>query len=238
MLSPQHYNELIASGLNEATIRSAQLYTETDAAAIAKILNWKQTAHRLGPCLVIPFFNLDGQRLDYQRIKPSHPRTHDNGKIIKYESPVGQPNHTYFPAYTRSALRHPLLPVVFTEGEKKSLRADQERIACIGLVGVWGWMVKRDRDPSGRPIGPRQLTAELQSIPWRKRKVAIVFDSDAATNPQVALAQTCLATALSRHHARVHIVQLPPAPNGDKCGLDDFVLYYGIDKLNRLIYGD
>jgi hypothetical protein len=51
------------------------------------------------------------------------------------------------------------------------------------------------------------------------RDVVIVFDSDAATNPEVRTAELKLAAYVESLGARVTIVRLP----GHKVGLDDFL---------------
>src|SRR5262245_10003953 len=90
--------DLAKSGLSDATISAAGLYTETHAGKIQTAMNWQYPRKQLGPCLAFPFFDTVGNRIDgYLRLKPTIPRTGKDGRIIKYESPVRVPNHPYFP---------------------------------------------------------------------------------------------------------------------------------------------
>ncbi len=118
---------------------------------VARYLNWKYPAKLLGPCLCIPFYGPDGKFLDYVRVKPDKPRPGKNGKKPpKYESPVKEPNRVYFPPLTRGAtLNDPTIPLLITEGEKKAAKADQEGFRCLGLVGVYGFQNKREKNDDG-----------------------------------------------------------------------------------------
>jgi hypothetical protein len=143
----------------------------------------------------------------------------------------------YFPpaGATAKALAEPGTPILVTEGEKKAARADQDGFACIALAGVWAWQKKRQRDADDEPIGPREPVEGLAAIPWKGRPVYIVFDSDAATNANVNLAEKCLADHLSLVGANVKIVRLPADKDGAKCGLDDYLVAHGADALRELL---
>src|SRR5262249_7275090 len=150
VLLPQHLADLQDSGLSDGQIAACGFYTESDPKAVSAILGWKFPAKKLGSCLVIPYFDAVGNRLDeYQRLKTPPARTHA-GKTVKYESPGGQPNRAYFPPRTRAVLQDVNVPLLITEGEKKAAKADQEGFACIGMVGVWGWQTKRLKGPDGK----------------------------------------------------------------------------------------
>src|SRR5262249_16167940 len=159
-------------------IRRAGLYTEEDPDKLGRLLRWSGP-YPYGPGLVIPFRAPDG----YARVKPARPRP----KGGKYESPRGLTNRPYVPpgGGTAAALADPAQPLILTEGEKKAVAADQAGYPCMGLVGVWGWQQPRPRDARGRGYGPRKLLPELRTVPWKGRKVFVVFDSDAATKPDV-----------------------------------------------------
>ena len=59
------------------------------------------------------------------------------------------------------------------------------------------------------------------------RRIGIVFDSDGASNPQVQEGAKRLRDALLRRHAHAFVLFLPPGPNGEKVGLDDFLVAGG-----------
>ena len=146
-LLPQHLADLRKSGLSDEQIERCGFHSLQNAVSVQKALRWRHYHGELGDCLAIPFCDADGKGLDYCRLKPDRPRrAKKDGKPIKYESPKGVSNRAYFPPNTLAALQNPSIPLLITEGEKKSAKADQEGFACIGLVGVYGWQKKRSKD--------------------------------------------------------------------------------------------
>lgn len=247
-LLENHLQDLRASGLSDEQVKNAGLYSESDPERIAKLLNWKGGAEKLGPCLVIPYLGVDGQPTGYHRLKPDHPRkiAKASGEVraIKYEAPVGEPNRAYFPPGTVEAIRDPSRMLIITEGEKKALKADQEGLPTICLPGVWAWQKKHEKDANKNAIGRRELIPDLAGIEWTGRIVAVVFDSDSKTNRQVRFARDELCDVLrqltdveagdEKSAGEVFIVELPGGPNG-KVGLDDFVLIHSVEDLIQLI---
>jgi putative DNA primase/helicase len=197
--------DLHGSGINDDTIREAALFSVIDAARAGRLLNWKGPAKAIVPCLAFPYAHANG----YVRLKPEHPRSDENGKAAKYESPVGQPNRCYFPPGVRELFADPSVPLLITEGEKKSLKATQEGYPCIGLVGVDGWSVKRT-EAQKKANAPRMLIPDLATIAWKGRRVTIIFDSDAAEKEDVRRAECSLSEALRAAGADVGVVRLPP----------------------------
>lgn len=236
-----HLADLRASGLTSETIEAAGLYTETDPQKISAFLGWPKPATRLGPCLIFGYCGLDGRPMDYRRIKPTKPLTKKGAdgrsRTRKYEAPKGQPNRPYFPPGLRKAIADPGAMVLLTEGEKKSLKADQEGLPCIGLSGIWNWQQRRERDANGKPAGPRKLISELEEISWNDRPVGIAFDTDVTpkTKRSVDHARRELAKTLKEKGADVVLIDLPPGPNGSKQGLDDYLLTHTADDLLALV---
>src|SRR5262245_1190883 len=241
-LTSAHLADLRKSGLSDPTIAAACLHTESDPQRIAVALHWKGPAANLGLCLAFPFFNAAGKQIAYTRFKPDQPRS-SNGtptvepKKVKYESPRGMGGHVYFRTLQilRAALAHPQAPIIITEGEKKALKGSQEGFATVGLVGVAGWSKKREKDKGGKPIGARELLADLDAVSWAVRPVFIAFDSDAATKIGVKLEERVLAAALQKRGAVVKVVRLPISNAGDKVGLDDFLVAQGSGELRKLL---
>lgn len=230
-LHPNHLADLRKSGLTDATIEAAGLYSEHRHAEIGVMLNWAKPPKRMGSVLVFPFHRPDGSFTGYCRLKPDAPRADKStGKPIKYESPRQRGNEIYFPPGIAAALADPTAPLVLTEGEKKALAATQEGFACIGLVGVFGWKTKDSAT----------LPPALAAIPWRGRRVYLAFDSDMLTNEKVALAAGWLASVLEAQAAEVRVVHIPAGPEGEdgepaKVGLDDFLVARGASELHRLL---
>jgi putative DNA primase/helicase len=160
--------------------------------------------------------------------------------VVKYESPMGLPNRAYFPPNTVAALHDPSIPLLMTEGEKKAASADQEGFPCVGLTGVYGWHVKRERDKDGKPTGDRKLIPDLAAVAWQGRPVFLTFDTDPTPNANVNWALWHLSQCLIRLGAVVKIVRLPQGEPGldgkpAKVGLDDFIVKHGPDALRMLL---
>ena len=244
-LLPKHIADLARSGISEAQARAAGIRSVSTPKTISTLLGWSRPATALGPCILFTFHDRAGNLIDdYARLKPDKPRIamkgDGKGKPIKYESPRGKSNRVYLPLGIGTALE-PADPILsselfFTEGEKKALAATLAGFHCIGLVGVEGWSKPRDTDPfTKRKIGERSFIDDLNGIDWKGRRVYIVYDSDAAQNRGVQRAEKALADALIAAGAIVHIVRLPDLPNGDKCGIDDYLVAHGRAELRKLI---
>jgi P4 family phage/plasmid primase-like protien len=178
---------------------------------------------------------LDGNLIEYSRIKPCRPRKNGIGRDIKYEAPVEKGNRAYFPAATVPVLSDAATPLFITEGEKKSLKSTQEGFPAVGLSGVWSWTKRRDRNDNDDAIGEYHLINDLAQIPWQGRAVYIVFDSDVADNGNVLKAEWHLARILKDKGAVVKVVRLPAGPRGQKVGLDDYLVAHGPDAFRTLL---
>jgi putative DNA primase/helicase len=225
---PHHLTHLRASGLSDATIKAAGLYSETKPEALAALLGWRKPTKGLAPAIVFPFVAADG-RNGCSRVRPDTPRK-IAGKPVKYESPRGQPNQVYIPPGGGRVLDDATVELLITEGEKKSLCSTQYGFACLGLVGVYGWKEKKGE----------HLLPELERVAWKGRKVFVVFDSDIGRKPDVQLAEARLAKHLSDRGAVVRCVRLPDGSAGDdgqpvKVGLDDFLLAHGPAEFRKLL---
>jgi len=228
-LLPHHLAELRASGLSDETIRATGILSQDNYVALATILNWRRLPKKLAPAIVFPYFDADGSRTGYCRIKPDRPRFYAR-KPVKYESPRGRSNEAYFPPGTlidklADKLADKAYELLITEGEKKTICAAQYGYLCLGLVGVFGW-----KD------GKREcLLPALDRIAWKGRRVYLVFDSDAVDNPDVQDAESRLAAQLLNREAGVRVVRLPSGPDGKKVGLDDFLVAHGPAELRKLL---
>lgn len=239
-LLPQHVADLRKSGLTDAQIEACGFYSATDPHTVVELLgNYMSTksAAKLGACLVIPYFGVDGTPTGFARLKPDKPRKDKKkeNKVIKYEGPAGTPNRAYIPPGTRVALADPNVLLLFTEGEKKGAAADQHGFACVALGGVWAWQVKRKKDAQGRGTGLRQLIPDLAAVNWKRRTVVIAFDSDLQEKQEVQWAEWHLVEVLREAGADVRVIRLPGGAGGEKVGLDDFLVAHGPDALRKSI---
>jgi hypothetical protein len=236
-LDPDHLADLKKSGLHGDTIRAAGLYTERDAQKIRTLLNWKGPSPKfLGPCLIFPYMHPDGSRNGYARLKPSKPRQDKKAnKPIKYEAPKGSGNRIYIPPGTLAALADPAAELLVTEGEKKSLAADQSGRPCIGIPGVWSWV--KGRPPNDKtPIDQREMIPDFDGIAWTGRLVTIVFDSDAADNENIQWAEWHLAQALQKRGAVVKVARIPKVLGDEKVGIDDYLRVYRPEEFASILF--
>lgn len=197
------------------------------------------------PALLIPYFDpwsgglvmyANGvgpqpfARIRYLDKAPTKPATNPfkPAKEQRYAQPANSGVHAYFPVVRGVSWTHiaadPDYPVLIVEGEKKALAATLNGFSTIGLGGVFNFYENG------------ALLPELERFAWKDRRTFICFDSDAAHNPQIQAAEARLATELSMHRgAQLHLVRLPNLKNGDKQGIDDFLLNEGPDALDKLL---
>jgi len=171
--------------------------------------------------MVIPYPDVEGGEL-FCRVKPDNPPVF-NDKQPKYLSPKGSTVRAYIPAGTRERLNDPKTTLVITEGEKKAAKAIQEGFHCIGLGGIWGFSQNH------------QLIPDLAEIRWEGRDIYIAPDSDHRTNPSVKLAVFTLERWLARLGVSVLVIRIPSSEDGNKVGLDDFLIANGPDALQQLM---
>jgi putative DNA primase/helicase len=148
-----------------------------------------------------PLFHIDGRPNGFARVKPSKPRKSKDGKVRKYESPLGISTRVLFTPSAAAAASDVSVDLFLTEGEKKCWTIHQMGFACLGLCGIWNWQ-KRDSDP-------RELNDDLAGVEWLGRRVGIVFDTDEKRNPKVNQARAELARVLTDLGANVCLIDLP-----------------------------
>jgi hypothetical protein len=170
------------------------------------------------------------------RVKPDRPRMRASGtkkKPVKYEQPIGTVAVPYFGprCVSEQRLSDRGNPIVWTEGEKKTLLIDQLGYAAIGITGCHNWS-----DGEANQNGDGIMWAK----PFRKyaerfvagRRHMICFDADAFSNDNVVLAMRRLAgLLLDGGAASVKVVRVPPdAKDPDRgVGVDDHFVACGRD---------
>jgi hypothetical protein len=227
--------DLRKSGLTDETIALDLYGTETNRVLIARMLDMKKYRTRCD-ALAIPYRDRTGKvRPDFIQFKFHEPRLNANGKPIKYESPRRSEAHAYFPARVIGRLDNLAEPLLITEGPKKTSCLAQHGYLAVGISGVWMGMKPRPRGKDGKAYGEPELIDDLGGLPLEGRLVFIVFDSDAATKAEVRAAERRFARTLHRYGAKVRIVRIPPRPNGEKMGADDYIVRYGRDAFQKLV---
>jgi putative DNA primase/helicase len=225
-LFEQHYRELVeGSGLTAETIKAAGFYSEGNVDRLAALVNRKRWPRAWGVGLVLPTRDASGA-IVATCVKPTHPPADaKSGKPRKYLHPTGSAPRLYVPQATFAVLDDPTARLLLTEGHKKAEASTQSGFHCVGLAGVDNWHDKRKLT----------LSPDLARIAWKDRPVYIAFDSDAAENENVARAERELAAVLTAHGAKVLIVRIPPAADGAKQGIDDFIVANGAGAFQKLL---
>ena len=179
----------------------------------------------------IPYFGLDGARTSFYRVRyleepPGWAKLVE--KPQRYAQAPGTLNEIYLPPVVDWAgiAADPTLPLILTEGEIKALACSARNVACIGLGGVDVWRSSR----RGMALLP-----PMEGIEWQRRRVCVLFDSDTVRNPNVLRAQRQLAEVLAAKGAQVSLLALPPALDGSKVGLDDYLLTHSDDEFKEML---
>jgi hypothetical protein len=216
-LHPEHAADLRKSGLSNATIHAAGIYSASPG-DLPRLCGRPVPDGTTG--LVFPYAD------DFARVKLFPPMLNGDGRPMKYLQPTGSPVRAYIPSPVRSVLADSRRSLCVTEGEKKALALRQAGWPCIGLGGIWNF--RATNTPEG------ELIPDLAAVVWRERVVYLVPDSDAWSNDNVLLAAFRLGRILERHGAAVHVVKLPAGVGGSKMGADDFLVAKGEAAFRRI----
>lgn len=224
-IHPEALEDLRRSGLDDATIAEAGLYTPAPC-DLPRLLSPRLVEH-VRHVLAFPYDSPGHGGLwrrddEFVRFKLFPPVSDGQGHTIRYYQRSGTPPRLYVPARARAALADPTVPLMITEGEKKALKANQEGLACVGLGGLWNWQV------AGRPI------TDLDGIDWFEREATIAPDSDAWTRPDLLQPVFALGKELEMRGANVSVLKLPAGPDGTKIGLDDYLCANTLDEFAAL----
>lgn len=210
-----------------------------DSITGAEMIGRKATANYDYAGIMFPYFLPESTNPREYRLRRDNPDLEEKAdgtkkEKAKYLSPPGRGNFIYFPPNCQKDwLKDTSLPIVFTEGEKKTLAlhraswhslsdaAEQPRFLPLGLSGVWNFRAKVGTTTTAN--GGRQdvkgLIPDFNLIEWQNRKVTILFDANVSTNQGVQAARRTLAKELKDKGAKVFLADLPEI---DGCnGIDD-----------------
>ena len=169
----------------------------------------------------------------------------------KYLTPPGRGNMLYFVPGTDAAwLRDPTIPVMVTEGEKKTLAlfrlahhnlgdaGDRPRFLPIGLSGAWSWKgtIGKTTGPDGDRRDVKGPVPDLARITWEGRRVSIVYDVNVQTNSQVRFARVELTRELRRRGAEVCWFAWPSDTPKGVNGIDDLLAAFGPERTLELVH--
>ena len=158
-------------------------------------------------------------------IRLDTPPVSKEGKPQKYLRRAGEPNHLFNPGVDLTQAQE--LWVV--EGELKSLCGHAHGLTVVGLSGVFNWRTEGELASllaEGEKLKDEEaLLPELAQVDWGGKKVNLLYDSDITPGHRSYDAFPRLAEQLYRLGAEeVRILSLPPVAQGQKTGLDEFIL--------------
>jgi hypothetical protein len=219
------------SGLNDRqATRGLRLEVLTGAQTAALASNFLKVGS-----LKIPYWTPAGKPTKFFRIRyleklAGFAGTIEKKKQRRYAQPEGTLNDVYLPPLLERSWEEIFddaeTTIYITEGELKAAAGCAVGLATVGLGGVDVWK------SSKRGLA---MLPSLAKVKWDGRQVVIAFDSDAAVNPDVVRAQRQLATELLNRGALPGVASLPPAKDGAKQGLDDFLVARGAESLEHLL---
>jgi hypothetical protein len=216
--------DLERSGLNERDAAALKLVAVTKDMLIT---NYPDLTQAPAAGYLIPYFNVAGKDTGFYRFRylEEPPRTGFAALVTHKQIRYLQPRDTLPAVYFapvgfdwREIIKDPSVSLYITEGEKKAAKASIIGAATLGLGGVWSFKSKK------KNLG---LIPDLKQINWNGRKTYLCFDSDAAENPDVLIAENALARAVLEEGAEVYIIRLQPDEEGNKVGLDDLLTRKG-----------
>lgn len=197
-----HLEDLRKSGLTDETIIEAGIESVAPG-DINRELGYSPSG--LMSTYRIPYPQTDG----FCRYRAFYDGNTLEGKP-KYLQVKGTGNRLYIPKKARVILNEFSIPLYFTEGEKKTAKACQEGLPCIGLSGLWNWS-----------NGNKALISDFDKVTLSNRKVYVVPDSDwlepnkhgYKKNLEQAVKE--FSYRLIKRGARVFIVKLPQGINDE-----------------------
>ena len=183
--------------------------------------------------MLIPYFDSNGEQSAFYRVRYLEPLTGFAGIVVKprrYAQAPGTLNEVYLPPLLDQSwaeiMKDPSQPIYITEGELKAACGAARGLPVMGLGGVDVWRSAKKH---------LSLLPQLEETNWKDRSVAILFDSDAATNPDVTRAARQLSKALLERGAAPVIASLPPGKDGKKQGLDDYLVLHSVEELQLIV---
>ncbi len=222
------------------------------AAPLHEALNWRYTrfgfrANQAQQAALL--LNEDGSCWQAKLATPKPDQK--TGKARKYETPIGNGSRAFLPpvppvirqqleqrydvgfpsdgSFWDFIAAHPDIPIVLTEGGKKSLAGLSQGYVTIALYGINAGVSKYETIGGERirRIKP-ELIADLQRFAVEGRKFILAFDQDAAakTRDKVEGAVADLSWHLEQAGAVVTIARWD-GQNGRCKGLDDLIVNAG-----------
>jgi hypothetical protein len=180
---------------------------------------------RLG--LLVPTYSPSGTR--GHQLRPERPIKRKNGSAPKYETPRGSRITLDVNPIMLEQVRAGDADLFLTEGCKKVDALTSQGFPTVGIIGVWNFAV-----PGSKSTRPLQCWSHVR---LEGRRVIVVYDADARTNPDVQEALRRLVAMLEKLGAVVLVVYLPAVDGDGKAGVDDYLAAGGTVAELRMMAG-
>jgi hypothetical protein len=223
-LSDSHRRQLKASDIADEVAAARSYRTIRHRSEVPEeFAEWQR---RRG--LLVPTYSPDGETAGYQ-LRPDRPIKRKSGNAPKYETPTGSRITLDVNPLMLEAIRHGDGDLWITEGCKKVDSLASQGEPAVGFIGVWNMAMPKTK-------GTVPLSC-WHHVRLKGRRVIVVFDADARTNPDVQEALRRAVRMLEELGAVVLVVYLPAANGGDKAGVDDYLAAGGTVKELRMMAG-
>jgi hypothetical protein len=189
--------------------------------------------------IVFPYFI--GDRRVTARLRRDNPEVDVEGKPQhKYIAPWGDRRHLYLPpGFLDTVKKDSEVAIVAVEAEKSALAGTAwaqrtgARLVFVALGGCWGWRGRtgKTESPNGTRVDVKGPLPDLAICDGRK--VYILLDSNAGTQPKVQAAERAFVAELRSRKCAVLTGRIPVL-NGVN-GPDDLIAVAGDDAMADVI---
>ncbi len=125
---------------------------------------------------------------------------------------------------------NPAIPVIITEGAKKTASLLSHGYVAIGLPGIYSGY--RSKDAEGNPLIKKELIPQFEPFTQPRREWVFCFDNDSKPSTRkavrTAIANTC--NLLKATKGKVSVMTW----RGSAKGIDDVIVAHGEDALDRV----
>ncbi len=210
-LSNSHRRMLLEeSGISDEVVEARGYRTVRHRSEVPdEFADWQR---RLG--LLVPTYSPDGKTAGHQ-LRPNKPIARKNGNAPKYETPHGSSITLDVNPLMLEAVQRGDGDLWLTEGCKKVDALASRGEPAVGIIGVWNFAVPGSKSREPLPC--------WKHVRLAGRRVYVVYDADARTNPDVQEALRRLVVMLEGLGAEVLVVYLPPVNGDGKAGVDDYL---------------
>jgi uncharacterized protein (DUF927 family) len=198
----------------------------------------KGSAHKDMSGIVYPYYHLKTGYRVTARVRLDNPEFKDGKPQGKYVAAYGDSRHLFFGPGAGQQLQDPESSTALVESEKATLTlaawADrkQQKIVPIGMGGCYGYLgrIGKRITSNGDRIDEVGVLSDLDCV--NGRRVYVLLDSNAESNPKVKKARNALVRELKQRDCKVLICHLPQIDGVN--GPDDYISLCGDEAMAQV----